>query len=86
MSDEKTINQLRAGRAVPLPAPAYTIGGAIEQEVHTMIERDREHAIRLGEQEISLAEQLKKIREERSIAVRQGYAKAQFNSEETLKP
>ncbi|MDQ0314618.1 hypothetical protein [Amorphus orientalis] len=72
------LETLEAERATPQPALDYTIGGALETEVHSAGEAQREYAIRSGYdrfEEVSEA-----LQRDYGDAHRDGYGAAQFNA------
>lgn len=71
------LEQLRAERNQSPPSMEHTIGGPIQRDVHSNINRERDSRIAHGEQ--SMQDALQNLRHEQAFATREGLAQAHFN-------
>lgn len=77
------LDALRAERARPALKLDYSIGGPLETQVHTALEKSREKTISRGER--TLRTMHEEMQTQQTFASRTGLAKAHFNhSHETI--
>ena len=77
MITKTQLEQLRAAQPSMNRELHYTIGGAIEQIVHSSVEAERIGALNRGDRIMQQA--LNELRHEQAFRTREGLAKAQFN-------
>lgn len=77
MITKTQLEQLRAAQPTMNRELHYTIGGAIEQIVHSSVEAERIGALNRGDRIMQQA--LEALRNEQAFKSRVGLAKAQFN-------
>ncbi|MBB4123960.1 hypothetical protein [Martelella radicis] len=72
------LETLEAHRAKPQAQLAYTIGGIQETQAHSVIETERNHAIRTGHARLNAVSE--QMRSDLTFASQEGRAKADFNA------
>ncbi len=77
MITKMELERLRSTRPSHNNELHYTIGGAIEQQVHSSLEAERIGKLNQGDRR--LQEALEEMRHEQAFKTREGLAKAQFN-------
>ena len=77
MITKAELEQLRSTRPSHNQELHYTIGGAIEERVHSSLEAERIGKLNQGDRRLQQA--LAEMRHEQAFKTREGLAKAQFN-------
>jgi hypothetical protein len=77
MITKMELERLRSTRPSHNNELHYTIGGAIEQQVHSSLEAERIGKLNQGDRLLQQA--LAEMRHEQAFKAREGLAKAQFN-------
>lgn len=78
MITKMELERLRAARPRHNNELHYTIGGTIEQQVHSSLDAERIGKLNQGDRR--LQEALNELRQNYELKTREGLAKAQFNS------
>ena len=84
MVTKEALERLRAERSVMNKQLEYTIGGAIETQVHSCVESDRIGQLNAGDRKLQQA--LYDMRKNQAFSFREGLARSQFNVANTVKP